>query len=118
MGENDDALMDTALEAARGKASAAESGLFWDPYATLLDESPSCSSRLPPLFLRGNFARVAVVEKFITSFLGGGDQNPWPCQVISLGAGRDSAFFRILSSREYWPKDVPSSTGWFEVSEC
>ncbi len=118
MGESDYAVMETALEAARGKACAAASGLFCDPYAALFDESSSSyDSQLPPLFLRGNFARAAIIEKLITSFLGGGgDHNPWPCQVISLGAGRDSVFFRLLSSRKYWPKDVPSSTGWFEVS--
>ncbi len=117
--DDDNAVMETASEAARGKASAATSGLFCDPYAALFDDSPSCSSRLPPLFLRGNFARVAVIEKLITSFLGGGggDHNPWPCQVISLGAGRDSVFFRLLSSRKYWPKDVPPLSGWFEASK-
>ncbi len=117
MGESDYDVMETALEAARGKASAAASGLYCDPYAAFFDDSSSSSnSRLCPLFLRGNFARAAIIEKLITSFLGGGDHNPWPCHVISLGAGRDSVFFRLLSSRKYWPKDVPSTAGWFEVS--
>ncbi|CAM9902909.1 unnamed protein product [Scytosiphon promiscuus] len=95
--------------------------------------------RLPPVINRGNFARVSCIEKLVLDFVGatskasshhvqgnGGEiNNDGACcdhpqspieqpllrkpQVISLGAGKDSLYFRLMDG------GTPPSGGYFEV---
>ena len=52
--------------------------------------------RCLPLINRGYFSRVHTVDKVLLRFLEAADGNSVP-QIVSLGAGMDSTFFKLRS---------------------
>lgn len=124
------AIQDTADDAISGKLSAASLGYINDPYLVHFakhvngggaDRSkggrgppPPNIPRRPPIINRGNFARVSCVEKLIREFLGdehltASTDAPQNVQIVSLGAGQDTSFFRLQRD------GIAPTGGYFEV---
>jgi O-methyltransferase involved in polyketide biosynthesis len=106
--DQDAAIVKTAEDAARGKLGAVSRGYFADPFAALFAPSSRAGDTPLPVINRGNFARVEAVERVVRSFLEGENG---PKQVVSLGAGKDTLYFRLLARGE----ETSSLLGFFEV---
>ncbi|KAK1931220.1 Leucine carboxyl methyltransferase 1 [Phytophthora citrophthora] len=107
--EHDSAVRETASDASLCKLSASQLGYYADPFVQFFVKAPS---RRMPIINRGYYARVAVVESLVRKFLGAGDGKK---QVVILGAGLDTMFFRLksnelLSNCEYFELDFPDVT--------
>eukprot|EP01063_Lacrimia_lanifica_P006968 TRINITY_DN14415_c0_g1_i1.p1 TRINITY_DN14415_c0_g1~~TRINITY_DN14415_c0_g1_i1.p1 ORF type:complete len:377 (+),score=138.48 TRINITY_DN14415_c0_g1_i1:64-1131(+) len=75
------------------KMGAVRLGYYDDPYALRLGELSAPQPRAPPMIHRGYFARVRFVEHALEAFA---KRHPEGFQVVSLGAGFDSTYFRVV----------------------
>ncbi|XP_061177591.1 tRNA wybutosine-synthesizing protein 4-like [Saccostrea echinata] len=85
------------------KCSMASAGYFTDPY---LHCFVSKTTRRSPLIHRGYYIRAKAVDFFLRKFL---ETFPQRNQIISLGAGFDSTYFRLKS------EGVLENTSFYEV---
>ena len=92
----DDIIRNTDNDAATSRLSAIEAGYLDDPFAKLFSTSDEVPRRLP-LMNRGTYVRTTAIDRVVETFLtaseksnGGGLK-----QIISLGAGSDTRFFRL-----------------------
>ncbi|WVN86605.1 uncharacterized protein L203_101773 [Cryptococcus depauperatus CBS 7841] len=96
----DDAIRLTDDDAASSRLSATQRGYILDPFASLLYKPPmsdhtgsSCqSTKKPPLINVGTHHRTWGIDILIDQFLDNGGK-----QVVSLGAGSDTRFWRLIS---------------------
>ena len=122
--EHDGAVRETAADASLCKLSASQVGYYVDPFVQYFVPVPS---RRMPIINRGYYARVAAVESLVRTFLRAeerGNQQTTETthvkkttkkQVVILGAGLDTMFFRLRSSNalrdcEYFELDFPDVT--------
>ncbi|KAF4318645.1 hypothetical protein BBO99_00004713 [Phytophthora kernoviae] len=113
--EHDSAVRETASDASLCKLSASQLGYYADPFVQFFVKSPS---RRMPIINRGYYARVAAVESLVRKFLASEDDGGTPQskkQVVILGAGLDTMFFRLknqelLVNCEYFELDFPDVT--------
>ncbi|POM72833.1 Leucine carboxyl methyltransferase [Phytophthora palmivora] len=110
--EHDSAVRETASDASLCKLSASKLGYYADPFVQFFVKAPS---RRMPIINRGYYARVAAVEALVRKFLEAGDNSQQKKQVVILGAGLDTMFFRLKSSEllancEYFELDFPDVT--------
>ena len=95
----DEAVQLTADDALVSKHSAANLGYVSDPFLGAFVRKPA---RRSPLINRGYYARVAAIQCIIQQFIdtahvdGGGR-----VQVVSLGAGFDTTFFRLKNEGKF-----------------
>lgn len=105
--DHDVAVMATAGDASLCKLSASMLGYFHDPFVRFFVKAPS---RRMPIINRGYYARVAAVESLVTRFLASDGADGGKKQVVILGAGLDTMFFRLkeadkLRGCEYFELD-------------
>jgi [phosphatase 2A protein]-leucine-carboxy methyltransferase len=122
----DDAVRGTDQDAAGSRVSCVELGYLYDPYAKLFATHPA-TIRLPllnrgriyallktQLLMRaGSYVRTAAIDRLVTQFL-----LTYPSsakQIVSLGAGTDTRFFRLMDSYPdirliYHEIDFPTNT--------
>lgn len=93
----DQLVQQTDLDASVSRLSAVELGYLDDPFAQLFVSSTS--QRRFPIINRGTYVRTKAIDNLVDHFL----SNPVSRkkQIISLGAGSDTRFFRIMQ------KDLP-----------
>ncbi|OQS03999.1 leucine carboxyl methyltransferase [Thraustotheca clavata] len=96
---NDASVQATASDAASCKLSASRLGYWIDPFASMF----SSFHRKMPLINRGYYARVRSIELLLHRFLG---TNSNAKQVIVLGAGQDTMFFRLKTMHPELLKDT------------
>jgi len=90
-------VVETAHDAAISKLSAVDRGYYEDPY---LHHFVKTSQRRLPLINRGYFARVKTMDLLLYRFLDAFTSSERaPLQVVSLGAGMDTSFFRLMRQR-------------------
>lgn len=88
--------------------SAVNAGYLHDPYASLIAKAPSSSTtRRVPLINVGTHHRTWALDRLVDSFLESGDKGK-PKQIVSLGAGSDTRFWRLMVSTE--SPDSPTSS--------
>ncbi|TYZ61302.1 hypothetical protein PybrP1_010526 [[Pythium] brassicae (nom. inval.)] len=112
---HDSAVMETAADASLCKLSASSLGYYHDPFVQFFVKFPS---RRMPIINRGYYARVAAVEALVSKFLASSaapDTQQQKKQVVVLGAGHDTMFFRLqeagkLAQCEYFELDFPDVT--------
>ncbi|GMF32734.1 unnamed protein product [Phytophthora fragariaefolia] len=107
--EHDAAVRGTASDASLCKLSAARLGYYADPFVQFFVKTPS---RRMPIINRGYYARVAAVEALVRRFLGAAQPKK---QLVVLGAGLDTMFFRLqsdglLDGCDYFELDFPDVT--------
>ncbi|OXB38821.1 leucine carboxyl methyltransferase 1 [Cryptococcus neoformans] len=99
----DDAVRLTDDDAASSRLSAAQAGYLHDPFASLLYKAPmsqpgavppqgASRARKPPLINVGTHHRTWGIDLLVDRFLQSGGK-----QVVSLGAGSDTRFWRLMS---------------------
>ncbi|KAF1793343.1 Leucine-rich repeat domain, L domain-like [Phytophthora cactorum] len=108
-GTSDHNVTETAFDAVKCKLSAVTLGYFQDPFLSFFVEKPT---RRIPLIHRGYYLRhVAIarcVELFLSQFMvdilvtsGTVDATSTQVNIVSLGAGFDTLFFRLLEQRQF-----------------
>ena len=98
----EDAVRFTAIDALQSKVSAVKFGYYEDnfvhpfvPRSTADRARARREPRRSPLINRGYYARFRALESIILDFLRCGGGPCRPKQVVSLGAGNDTTFFRL-----------------------
>ncbi|KAL6710584.1 carboxy methyl transferase for protein phosphatase 2A [Coniothyrium glycines] len=107
----DNAVKGTDQDAAGSRVSCVELGYLHDPYAKLF--ATQQATRRLPLLNRGTYVRTSAIDLLVAKFL-----VTYPSsdkQIISLGAGTDTRFFRLLdmypqSRLVYHEIDFPTNT--------
>ncbi|KAK7533048.1 leucine carboxyl methyltransferase 1 [Phyllosticta citribraziliensis] len=109
--DQDSIIQKTDSDASHSRMSAVELGYLEDPFAK--DFVTEQVNRRFPIINRGTYVRSAAIDCLVDSFL---STNPdQPKQIVSLGAGSDTRFFRIFSRRPsialtYHEIDFPANT--------
>ncbi|GAA5912715.1 leucine carboxy methyltransferase [Sporobolomyces salmoneus] len=109
----DSAVRSTDSDALLSRVSATRQGYLDDPFC-LLFLTPSqrrSTERRPPLINIGTHARTWAVDELVEQFLRSGEVNSKerPLQVLSLGAGTDTRYWRMRKrwserkGEESWP---------------
>ncbi|KAJ9601924.1 carboxy methyl transferase for protein phosphatase 2A [Cladophialophora chaetospira] len=89
-------VQQTDHDAATSRQSAVDAGYLEDPFTALLHEGDPVSRRLP-LMNRGTYIRTMGIDRVVDTFLlAAGDGRR---QIISLGAGSDTRYFRLKQKR-------------------
>ncbi|OCT47256.1 Leucine carboxyl methyltransferase 1 [Cladophialophora carrionii] len=89
---HDAVVQSTDDDAAVSRQSAVDAGYLEDPFADLLHTSGPVSRRLP-LMNRGTYVRTTGIDRVVDKFLSSAQEGRK--QIISLGAGSDTRFFRL-----------------------
>ncbi|OCF71555.1 leucine carboxyl methyltransferase 1 [Kwoniella mangroviensis CBS 8886] len=111
----DDAIRQTDDDASSSRASAISLGYLTDPFSAILYK-PSFSSgissssiRKPPLINIGTHHRTIGIDTLVNRFLDS-DGGQVGKQIVSLGAGSDTRFWRLLSRN-----DTPNISKYIEI---
>ncbi|GAA6005067.1 leucine carboxy methyltransferase [Rhodotorula paludigena] len=97
----DAAVRSTDSDALVSRASAAALGYLADPFSSLFlsPQQRRAVDRRPPLIHIGTHARTWAVDSLVARFLDRNVGPHHPVQVLSLGAGTDTRFWRL---RKQW----------------
>ncbi|KAF2724310.1 leucine carboxyl methyltransferase [Polychaeton citri CBS 116435] len=95
--KNDRIIQQTDYDASSSRVSAVALGYLDDPYAQLFLQPGEQIAKRYPMHNRGSYVRTTAIDRFVTSFIRhpsmeGGDAKR---QIISLGAGSDTRFWRL-----------------------
>jgi len=90
----DAAVRETDNDAAVSRLSAVNAGYLQDPFAGCFVKRPQTR---PPLINIGTFLRTWAIDKLVSQFLNAGSPDQKK-QIVSLGAGTDTRFFRIMAA--------------------
>ncbi|KAH3962693.1 hypothetical protein HBI25_105310 [Parastagonospora nodorum] len=107
----DNAVKATDQDAAGSRVSCVELGYLHDPYAKLFATQPA--TRRLPLLNRGTYVRTSAIDQLVNKFLLADPSSAK--QIVSLGAGTDTRFFRLMDSYPdirlvYHEIDFPTNT--------
>ncbi|KAJ9648838.1 carboxy methyl transferase for protein phosphatase 2A [Coniosporium tulheliwenetii] len=110
--KKDRIVQKTDEDASVSRMSAVELGYLDDPFARAFIYDPPISRRYP-IINRGTYVRTAAIDTLVNKFLA---TNPSEQkQIISLGAGSDTRYFRIIYKDPaiklvYHELDFPANT--------
>ncbi|KAI9741422.1 MAG: Transcription initiation protein spt3 [Claussenomyces sp. TS43310] len=90
-------IQQTDVDAAVSRVSAVKAGYLHDPFAQefMIDEPV----KRFPIINRGTYARTAALDRLVDTFL---EANPGDKQIISLGAGSDTRYFRLRDAGKHY----------------
>ncbi|GAA5961656.1 hypothetical protein JCM8115_004724 [Rhodotorula mucilaginosa] len=116
---DDAAVRSTDSDALVSRHCAHSLGYLDDPAATHF-LSPSlrrAREQRPPLINIGTHARTWAIDTLVDQFLDQNENGAQPCQVLSLGAGTDSRFWRLKKKRRQHANASPpwQCANWVEV---
>ncbi|TMW63725.1 hypothetical protein Poli38472_002666 [Pythium oligandrum] len=93
---SDHNVTETAFDAVKCKLSAVTLGYFEDPFLTHFVAKPT---RRIPLIHRGYYLRHVAISDCVNRFLDASSDSP-SVQIVSLGAGFDTLFFRLMQQHK------------------
>jgi [phosphatase 2A protein]-leucine-carboxy methyltransferase len=124
---HDQTVQSTDTDAAVSRLSAVSLSYLHDPFAQYFVEGPgtrrlpiinrgvcwNCLSTLPPLTSTGTYTRTSTLDTLVDAFLSLPGASKQTKQVISLGAGTDTRYFRLRALNKhhnllYHEVDFPS----------
>ena len=91
----DNAIRGTNDEASVSKAAVVSKGYYRDDFVSFFIHGPPVHP--PPLMNRGYYARVKSIETIVKRFLGCCEGIPNKRQVVNLGCGFDTLYFRLCA---------------------
>ena len=106
------AVIATGDDAATSKLSAVDLQYYTDIF---IRHFVHYTARRPPLINRGYYARVKAVTQLVTDFITAANADNVACQIVSLGAGSDTTFFRLnalaspIRASKWFEIDFPSA---------
>ncbi|KAF9529715.1 S-adenosyl-L-methionine-dependent methyltransferase [Crepidotus variabilis] len=89
----------TDNDAAAARVSAVKQGYLLDPFAKHLVPRAHLLPLRPPLINIGTYVRTAAIDSLVDQWLELAEKASQTCQIISLGAGSDTRFWRIASGK-------------------
>jgi len=103
--DTDSAIRSTDSDAALARLSAVQRGYLSDPFIRHFVPRPQLQPARPPLINIGTYVRSEGIDKLVEQWLSLAEQEGTPCQIVSLGAGSDTRFWRIATGpRKIWLK--------------
>lgn len=90
---NDKIVQQTDHDASSSRLSAIELGYLKDEYAPEIAQPGEQPPRRYPIINRGTYVRTTAIDRLVSRFLHA--ETPGPKQIVSLGAGSDTRFFRL-----------------------
>ncbi|KIW23959.1 hypothetical protein, variant [Cladophialophora immunda] len=93
---HDEIVQSTDNDAATSRQSAVDAGYLEDPFSALLHTGGPVTRRLP-LMNRGTYVRTTCIDRIVDTFLSSAGEGRK--QIISLGAGSDTRYFRLRQKR-------------------
>ena len=91
----DGAIRQTDTDAALARLSAVKKGYIEDPFITHLIPRAQFQPTRPPLINIGTYVRSKSIDALVEQWLELCEQQDTACQIVSLGAGSDTRFWRI-----------------------
>lgn len=89
----------TDADAALARLSAVQKGYLQDPFVKHLVPRAHLQPPRPPLINVGTYVRSSAIDKLVEGWLLLAEQENKQCQIVSLGAGSDTRFWRIAVGR-------------------
>jgi [phosphatase 2A protein]-leucine-carboxy methyltransferase len=111
----------TDTDAALARLSAVQKGYLQDQFVKPMVPRAPLQPPRPPLINVGTFVRSTAIDDLVNGWLELAENAEQSCQIVSLGAGSDTRFWRIaVCSHDYVCKDpdklldrqVPTKTDW------
>ncbi|KAI9888466.1 MAG: carboxy methyl transferase for protein phosphatase 2A [Vezdaea aestivalis] len=99
----DIAIQRTDDDASISRLSAVELGYLSDPFARLFVPQGAPPQRRFPIINRGTFVRTDCIDKLVNLFLTSPSNSSEPKQILSLGAGTDTRYFRLRNANPSLP---------------
>ena len=93
--EGDAAIRATDGDAALARLSAVQKGYLVDPYIKPFVSRPHLQQPRPPLINIGTYVRSEALDELVNGWLALTKQEGTRCQIVSLGAGSDTRFWRL-----------------------
>ncbi|TFK23147.1 leucine carboxyl methyltransferase [Coprinopsis marcescibilis] len=87
----------TDNDAALARLSAVQKGYLQDPFVRHLVPRAHLQPPRPPLINIGTYVRTSGIDTLVDEWLHLGKQSGKKCQIVSLGAGSDTRFWRIAT---------------------
>ena len=85
----------TDSDAAVARLSAVKLGYLQDPFIRLLVQRPHLQPPRPPLINIGTYVRSEAIDRLVNEWLELSSAEGKKCQIVSMGAGSDTRFWRI-----------------------
>jgi len=86
----------TDSDAAIARLSAVKLGYLQDPFIKFLVQRPHLQPARPPLINIGTYVRSEAIDRLVNEWLELSAVEGKKCQIVSLGAGSDTRFWRIM----------------------
>lgn len=97
--DTDASIRLTDTDAALARLSAVQKGYLQDPFVKHLVPRAHLQPPRPPLINVGTYVRSSAIDKLVEGWLLLAEHDNQKCQIVSLGAGSDTRFWRIAVSR-------------------
>lgn len=91
----DAAIRETDNDAAGARLSAFQKGYLNDPYIRYLVPRAHLLPPRPPLINIGTYVRTTAIDALVHQWLQISEGTGQKCQIVSLGAGSDTRYWRI-----------------------
>ncbi|KAI0359601.1 leucine carboxyl methyltransferase [Trametes cingulata] len=101
--EGDAAIRATDSDAALARLSAVHKGYLSDRFITPFVSRPHLQPPRPPLINIGTYVRSEALDELVNGWIALSEQEGVQCQIVSMGAGSDTRFWRIATGPK---KDV------------
>ena len=85
----------TDSDAAIARLSAVKLGYLQDPFIRFFVQRPHLQPSRPPLINIGTYVRSEAIDRLVNEWLELSSVDGKKCQVVSMGAGSDTRFWRI-----------------------
>ena len=88
-------IRQTDSDAAIARLSAVKLGYLQDPFIRFLVQRPHLQPPRPPLINIGTYVRSEAIDKLVEEWLELSAVDGEKCQIVSMGAGSDTRYWRI-----------------------